>query len=328
MRDHEANRPLLERVSPDTAVAATAWIDARAAAGEDRFFLWVHFQDPHGPYTPPPELAARFDRGASDGPDLPIGPAAGVVNALPRYQVLPEGLAPGLYRDRYDAEVAYFDRGFATVVEALERAGWLDGSLVVFSADHGESLGEHGFWFCHGESVFRELVHVPLVVRYPEDVARPAAARVAAGVSHLDLWPTFGDALGLELAANRGTSLLAGAVPEGRTFLQTVRAPDDARRWAAVSDGRWRLVAPFGERPALFDVAADPGETEDLADRERDAFARLFRAWDTLRDGRAPALVPVVADSAARRDTLRGLGYVDGEDDADPPPSNGDGDGH
>jgi arylsulfatase len=335
MTDRERNRNLVERVAPDTAAAVEEWIAARRAAGDERFFLWVHFQDPHGPYTPPAELAARFDRGVPDGPPLPVAErSVAVVNALPSYQVLPEGRTPGLYRDRYDAEIATFDQGFARVVRALEDAGWLDGSLVVFSADHGESLGDHGYWFCHGETVYRELVRVPLVVRYPAGVARPAGARVTECVSHLDLWPTFADALGLDAPANRGSSLFAASLPHGRTFLQTVREPGHPRRWEAVSDCRWRLLVPSGGGPALFDLESDPGERRNLADREQAPFTRLFATYGELLRGRAAAPAEVRVDSLERNRTLAGLGYAGDDEDAQPEPEaepeheHGEDDGH
>jgi arylsulfatase A-like enzyme len=249
MPDRERTRLRAERVAPDTAAAVAEWIAARRAAGVERFFLWVHFQDPHGPYTPPAELAARFDRGVPDGPPLPVAErSVAVVNALPSYQVLPEGRTPGLYRDRYDAEIATFDQGFARVVRALEDAGWLDGSLVVFSADHGESLGEHGYWFCHGETVYRELVRVPLVVRYPAGVARPAGARGTECGSHLDRWPTFADALGRDAPANRGSTLFAASRPHGGPFLQTVREPRHPRPGGAGPAPRLLYGAPGGQR--------------------------------------------------------------------------------
>ncbi len=266
MTSKEANRNMVERVAPDTAAAAIRWLDEAKRAGTDRFFLWVHFQDPHGPYAPPDSYVERLKRPMTDEPILPIGRSIHGRGQIPSYQALAGENRPEAYRARYDAEIAYFDDGFGTLVAALRRLGWYDDSLIVFTADHGESLGEHGYWFCHGANLFREEVRVPMVIRFPRDaphvtgVASGRGERVSDLVDHLDLWPTILDALDLPAGQTRGVSLFHRSMPRDRVAVQTLERPGFPGRWEAVTGGTHRLLRAAEAPPALFDVANDPDE--------------------------------------------------------------------
>jgi arylsulfatase A-like enzyme len=164
-------RDLRERNAADTTDAVLRWIDGRSA-GQDRFFLWIHYQDPHGPYLPPPEHAHLFVRDHGNEAELPVSKNSFGQGAIPDYQVVAEERRPGQYIDRYDAEIHSFDAEVGRLFDGLRARGLLDDALVVLTADHGESLGEKNSWFCHGETLQRELVRVPLIVR-PPNALRP-----------------------------------------------------------------------------------------------------------------------------------------------------------
>ena len=322
----EENRESYERLAPATTDAALAWVDRHARErGEDPFFLWVHYQDPHGPYAAPADVAARFERPPTDEPELPLGRDVKGKGQLPSYQALGAERRPEVYRARYDAEIALFDAELGRFLDGLRARGLYDEALIVLSADHGESLGEHGYWFCHGENVWREIVRVPLVVRFPPGCARvrgearEGCERVGALASHLDLWPTILGALGVEAPPNRGASLLQERLPEGRVHAQTFSGPSSPRRWTGVADGRWRLVVAPGEPPKLFDVAADPYETDDLARRHPELVADLSRRFQEFVRLGAGAPLAETRPSAdpATESALRRMGYTDVGDDGD-----------
>ena len=294
MTTSEANRPhLRERIAPDTAADAIRWLEAQRASGDDRFFLWVHFQDPHGPYTAPDEYNAMFAQEYESDTAIPIGQGQGArwgQGQIPSYQRLgPEEAPiqhPGVYRDRYDAEIRFFDDGFGTLVGWLREAGWLDDSLVLFTADHAEALGENDYWFSHGESVYRSVIHVPLIVRYPAGATQPAptGARVATCVNHLDLWPTMLEALGLE-----GARRTAGTRCSRRRSRRTARScawrarrnDPQRRRWEGVQNCNHRLLFPPGEnrRPQMYDIVKDPREEDNLIGRGGVPTAGLLQSY-------------------------------------------------
>jgi arylsulfatase A-like enzyme len=325
----EANREMPERPAPDTTDAALAWLARHAQAGGGRLFLWVHYQDPHGPYTPPAEFAQQFATPSAedDGETLlPIGRSMRGKGQIPLYQRLERapGVAeqrPQVYRDRYDAEIAWFDRELGRLLDALRADPAWDATLVIFSSDHGESLGEHDHWFCHGENVQRETVHVPFVLRYPAGWSAPRAsrrdgiARVSEVVGHVDVWPTVLTAFGLDPAGSRGLALFDARLPAERVLAQSFLPRDPARQQWAVTDGRWRMVWSADAPARLYDLAADPGETTDVAAGHADVLERLgarYQASLRLFAGPSHQGSELELDAASTR-ALQLLGYIEVE---------------
>ncbi len=298
----EPNRPeLKERRAADTTDAAIRWLDSPASDGS--FFLWVHYQDPHGPYTPPADCLAPLERPLTDEPLLEPGEDQRGLGVLPAYQVLGDERAPEAYRIRYDAEIRYFDRELGRLLDHLRSSGLLDRSLAVFTADHGESLGEHGTYFSHGQNLHRELVRVPLLIRFPRASGRPPA-RSHAPVSHLDLWPTVLEAFGLDGGPCRGTSLQARELPADRVLPQSLRGG-----WSATS-ARHRLIVQ-GPDARLFDLERDPEELADLSPDEPELVSDLTTRWrEFLARASAAPLAPAqpALDQQEER-ALEALGY-------------------
>ena len=338
----EIHRDLYERLAPDTTAAATRWLEQAKSTGRDRFFLWVHFQDPHGPYRPPADVLKRFERPMTDEPPLPIGATVKGKGQIPLYQVEDGETRPEAYRMRYDGEIAYFDAGFGALLDEIKKLGWFDDSLIVFTADHGESLGEHGYWFCHGENLYDEEVHVPLAIHFPRgakhvagvasanvasadvaranvpraNVARDRGERVEELVGHLDLWPTILEALGLPPHENRGASLFREALPRDRVGVQTFGRSGFSNRWESVGDGRYRLVLSAGAQPQLFDLASDPKELVNLASKDPARVADLEKRMHAYVESHKSAPLrelDVKPDERTKRG-LKALGYTDGED--------------
>lgn len=327
MLSREANREKnFERVSPDTTQAAIRWLEEQKRSGSDRFFLWVHYQDPHGPYMPPPDLERKFPPEPTDEPPLTLGTTQKGKGQLPVYQAVDGERDPSFYRARYDAEIRYFDRGFGALIAWLRASGWYDDSLIVFTADHGESLGEHDYWFCHGENVYIEQVHVPLIIHYPREAHRPNGERSgrsdqAAGhtlVSHLDLWPTILEAFALPARPNRGLSLFSWQFPRDRIALHTLGLPGAANRWEGITSDRYRCVIEGQEPPRLYEIS-DPREIVDLAPRLPERVAELLqRRQAFLASHVAPTLeAQEMAGSEDDEHALKKLGYTDGDTGGD-----------
>ena len=324
------NRGTYDRIAEETTDAALAWLGTLAESGQDRFFLWVHYQDPHGPYTPPPEvlaeLAAEGTVSALEDEPLVVQPKNKGLGGLPAYQLVGDERRPSQLRERYEAEIRYFDRELGRLLDWLRERDWLDDSLLVFTADHGESLGDHDYWFCHGEHVYRDVVRVPCVVRFPAGAPRPATVardgmeRVSAPVGHLDLWPTVLEALGIEPPGRRGLSLFTASLPKGRLQPHTLKVQGSASRWVGVSDGRFRLVVkPDGTR-ALYNIVEDAAERQDLAAGDPERVQAMFAAWERLRDGGTIDALPqseAYELDAASLEGLRALGYIGADEDGD-----------
>jgi arylsulfatase len=241
----QPNAPL-ERAAPATTDAALAMLDrllAQPSPDPPRWMLWVHYQDPHGPYTPPPELAQRARALTPEGPRLEVLKSNHGGPGIPAYQVLGDERDAGFYRAGYRGEVAYLDREFGRLWDALRARGLLDDALVVFTADHGEALGEHGVWFAHGHDLTDDLLRVPLFLHGPGI----APGRRADVVSLVDLYPTL-EARMLGAAAGEGLPgrdlLAAGAERrESVPYLDTL-GYGATRRTGLVADG-YKLILSY-----------------------------------------------------------------------------------
>jgi arylsulfatase A-like enzyme len=309
--------------------------------GHEPFFLWVHFMDTHGPYFPPQEFRDRFApadyRWPGDADALPIGTSNFGLGIIPRYQVVNDETAPASYRARYDAEVRYADDHVGAIVRALEARGLWDSTLFVLTADHGESLGEHEYYFAHGWYVSDDELHVPLLVHGP---GIPRGRRVRQTVSLVDVAPTALDLFGLERpTAMEGASLsplLDGDGPDRDAFAQTfygeglvaLRSGPMKYVFKPPRTGGARAASdpPFGDgaQEWLFDLGSDAGETTNLIESRRDFAAGMrgrLQAWlraqeargrghaaEQPRQGNLP--MRVLGDPQLEQQ-LRALGYVE-----------------
>jgi len=309
------------------------------AAGDAPFFLWLHFYDPHGPYYPPAQYRGAFHaaeyRWPSDAAELAVAGERNALFRLPQYQVVERERAPADYRARYDAEIRYVDDHVRAIVEKLRQRGLWDDTLFVLTADHGEALGEHGYYFQHGWFTYDDCTRVPLLVRAPGRM--PPGRRVPQTVSLVDVAPTVLELAGLPASAEmEGTSLLrqlGDGASERAVFAQSYHGTGRV----ALRRGRFEYIftpargpnapppAPEDEpilpataRTELYDLDADPTEAHDLSAIRADVtreLAAATRAWlaDQHRRGEAVArrtpgpprpLDPLVEGQ------LRALGYV------------------
>jgi len=204
----ELNRPdYFERVAGDTTERARDWLSTREP--DHPFFLWIHLQDPHGPYTPPSQPIEGTDPQdtvlPNDLPDLPIMKGNIGRDGIPAYQALAGATDPRIYRRRYAEEIRYAAESFAGILAASDAAAGTRGLVILATADHGEALGEDGFYFQHGHSTRPELARVPLLIAGPGI----PKGRFTSYVSHVDIAPTLLHLAGLPpLPDARGVSLV------------------------------------------------------------------------------------------------------------------------
>jgi arylsulfatase A-like enzyme len=307
----------------------TEWDRTRAITGDgvrylgaarpDRpFLLWLHYVNPHAPYEPPPPWDAAFlDAEAARGERL--RPVHGFHGGVPRQWHAP-GRTLGGYVARYDGEIAAVDAEVGKLVDALDLSAVRDRTLVVVTSDHGESLGEHGYYFDHGEDLFDPSMRVPLIVAGP---GIEAGRRTDVLATTLDLVPTLLDALKVSYPPDlAGESLLAAARGERRPDRPRLQGQND-RNLLGAWDERFKIVATpedAGVRYALYDRKGDPGETRDASRahpermreerREVEAFRQRIDGWrvktQLLLEGRSGVenLSPVACER------LKAMGYV------------------
>ncbi|MBI3932787.1 MAG: sulfatase [Acidobacteria bacterium] len=285
------------------------------------FLLWLHYVNPHAPYAPPaPHDQAFVDDSASAGPKLRVTP--GFRGGIPRPLYVSGRRRLGYYVSQYDGEVSAVDSQIGVVLDALRASGAWDRTVLVVTSDHGESLGEHEYYFDHGEDLFDPCLEVPLIVAAPGG-RRGARSDVVA--STLDVMPTILDAVKVRYPPDLAGESLLPAVTGGRGPRRSRLFAQNDRSMSATFDARFKLVAVHGERGttyALYDRESDPGETRDVARAHADEFQGhrreleryleiADREWATTRrtlEGRATGEGPMSREACER---LKALGYVD-----------------
>jgi hypothetical protein len=234
-----------DTASPRIVAKSIRRLDALAREGT-RFAMLVHLFEPHGEYM------------AREG-----------------FPPVTETTASGKLSRRYDYEVAVEDRHVGELLSALDRNGLAATTTVVLISDHGEAFGVHRFagqrMFYHGQTLYRELLHVPLMLRVPG-----AAPRVVDEVVQLlDLAPTVAALFGVAPAASwQGRSLVpaitGGALPPRPAYAELLpaRSWNHAARSLITADGSRHLLLVLPRRWELYDLERDPDETRDLAERD------------------------------------------------------------
>jgi choline-sulfatase len=210
--------------------------------------------------------------------------------------------------DAYDGEIVRVDELLGKFFDELRRLRLYDQSLIVFTSDHGEGLGEHGEKQ-HGVLLYREALQIPLIVKFPDNVRR--GARVTTQAQLIDIAPTILQHAGAtaRLEALPGMSLLtlAGPNPPSRAIYAETLYPRFQLGWHelhSIIEGNLHLIA--GRRIELYDLARDPRERTNLAgEQRRQATALLRRLRSVTRPVRAPATTPL-------DESLLGLGYLSG----------------
>ncbi len=308
----EAVRKVPERTSTETARAALSLLDVLRERKQASIFLWVHFQDPHGPYTPPYAYRQRFmkeETARSDGlRELPLSSGMTGEGGIPTYQFVEERRDPAFYRAGYKGEVRYTDEGIGEIVDGLEARGLIEEATLIFTADHGEGLGEDDYWFAHGERVHQPLVHVPLFLRVPN---RSPAHRADAA-SLLDVFPTIAGLLGERPPENaRGRDLLGrGAEKQSSVIYQSTLRTTRPRRRGLVAEGYQLLTEGDGPdaRISLYRLGTSEASTSS---RELELASRMARQLAAIRDSfKMVAEVKPRGLTPDALEKLEALGYV------------------
>ncbi len=168
-----------------------------------KFFLWLHYIDPHAPYIPPPEYFVQEEKGIN-------------INSLKKRIVvglgrknwinLEKNPLSGYYLSLYDGEIRRVDHYVGEVLKFIEKQGLKNKTVIIISADHGEELGKHNFFFGHGPLAFNSSIRIPMIVWIPGKRHRKSSLPV----SNMDIYPTITQLLSLRLPYDiQGTSLLS-----------------------------------------------------------------------------------------------------------------------
>ena len=274
----EAMQPgmLLERRASVVTDRAIEWLKAN---GSRNFFLWCHYYDPHAPYEPPEPYRHLYSR------------------------------------DLYSGEIAYADSQVGRLIDYLKGQNLLGRTLIVATADHGESLGEHGE-STHGVFLYDATLHVPLIIAGP---GIPAGKVIAQQVRSIDIMPTIlafvklppgKEAQGLDLLPliRKGQPL-----PTDAAYIETLY-PRTHLGWSelrGVRTNQWKFI--LAPRPELYNLKDDPLEDANLESREPVIASRMdAQLWSIIGWGKRNEKVVSSPMNEQTRQELASLGYASG----------------
>ena len=268
---------MVERRAGQTSNIALEWL---AGHKNERFFLFLHYFDPHFDYAPPEPFASRF----AD--------------------------------DLYAGEIAYTDYCIGPVVEALKDMGLFDSTLIIITSDHGEMLGEHGE-LTHGYFIYQSAVRVPLIFKLP---GQTKSKEVEDVVGLVDIVPTVCSLLNIEAPQVQGQDLspylLRKSISGEERHIYTeslIPTKYNANTLLGVVGEKLKYIQTT--RPELYDLVNDPQESRNLINQhQRQVRILQSRLREILQESvpAARADSKIVLDEQARK-RLESLGYVSGK---------------
>lgn len=261
---HHLTQPT-QRLADEITTEGLEWLER---TGDRPFFLWLHYMDPHKPYSPPPAY---------------------------------------LRSDLYDGELAFVDAEVGRFLAGYE-VGFPDAdTLLVVTADHGESLGEHGLRG-HVFAVYEQMLRVPLIMRRPGVLE--AGRRIAEPIGSRDVAVEILNALGFDGRFETfGRDASAVAAPGRWKFSETYEPyiNRDERPHRSVRGERWKLIRQGTGEEELYDLASDPGELLNLVDASPERADSLRSILERVAGPAQEETRSVDPDTLQR---LKDLGYV------------------
>ncbi len=268
-------------------------------------FLYMQPVDPHGPYQPP----LRY---------VPTGGAAFRREDYVSYWELKAGVTVtpaqhALLLALYDGAIAYTDAQMGRLFDLLREHDLFDQALIIVTSDHGEQFQEHGLWR-HSNSLYQQLLHVPLMVKYP---GQHAPQVIDGRVGTIDVAPTVLRMLGASCPTCEGTPLQDAehGVDPSRPLFSYFMDHDEVRPvFEGVTADGWKLVRERKHDTVteqLFHVTDDPEDTHDVFAMQPEVATRLAGLMSTYEAAAGPApAAESITLRPAELERLRALGYV------------------
>jgi len=270
----------VQRRGDEVLAEAYKWLKKNS---HTKFFSWIHLYDPHTPYEPPEPYLTQY-----------------------------KGFNYGLY----DGEIAYVDQLMGEFLSFMEENGLLEKTLIIFTSDHGESLGEHKE-SAHGFFIYDAAVRVPLIIRFPEKKLSPLL--IENRVKSIDIMPTILNLVGKKIPENvQGESLLPlilrpENIDEPGAYSETYW-PNYHYGWSelkSLSKGKYKFIdAP---RPELYDLFEDPGEKNNLVNKKASLGHQMKRELDELIEKYSVEGIEDAGPQTLDNDSLvklQALGYI------------------
>jgi len=293
--------------SPATNSTVKKW--AKLIREAPRYFLWLHYFDPHNPYSPRLPWIRDYTNRSNSYSKWTREEMADPRELIE--DIKKDRHAYDTLIDRYDSEINYCDQYIREIFELLQPG---PDTLVIITSDHGEAFLDHG-QLMHGDTLFEEEVHIPLVIKFPGDYGN-AGKEIVHPVSNRNIFATVMDFAGIistgEIPGKSLMPQISGSItaPPEPIFYEM-----DWNQWGqALRLGKWKLMVSGGEEKGyfLFDIQTDPGETRNRFHEfpeQVKAMEIVRKQWLNAHPEFIAPRIPVALDSD-QENKLKTLGYL------------------
>lgn len=290
----------------DERIAETSvnWLRKHGSTSDAPWVLFVSFVCPHPPYIAPPDLYSLYPLD-----QIPL-PAQSRLEERPGHPVLEKFREVMEWREPFsETEMkrmvaaylgccTHLDQQIGRVLDALAECGLRDSTRIIYTSDHGESMGRHGLW---GKfTMYEDSAGIPLIVSGPD---LPQGTRCSTPVTLVDMYPSILEGAGIdrngvdELRPGSSIWPLAGGESQDRSAFSEYHAVGCEHGYYMLRRGRWKLIHYVNHRAQLFDLESDP---EELSDRAGDP--ETAQVMDELEAELHRMVDPVEVDRQARAD--------------------------
>lgn len=279
-----------------------------------RFFLWVYYFDPHGPYISPYPYNKMFvgDRYYSTNKKVPLSKSEHshiAFGHIPRYLSYNNITDVDFYVSLYDGEIRHIDDQIGRLLQVLKKLGLEKNTIIIINSDHGEAMGEHNRYFCHATSLYDELLKIPLIIKWEGHVS--PGAENDTQVRAIDIMPTILDILNIDKPGfMQGASFMPLLGGREYNFPEIAYSEYGWRKGVRTSE--WKLIYD-GEtkRYELYNLKNDPAELKDLSRKEEAQFGffrKKLEEYDRNSISQKEVITPGLSEDDKER--LWSIGYA------------------
>lgn len=299
----------IERPAAQTTDAVIRWLKSHQ---KEPFFLWVHYYDPHVPYDPPQRFREESDKYLN----IKINPNWWHWSRQKREELVADTLFQEKMISYYNGEISYVDEQIGRLFKEMEDLNLTDNLIRMITADHGESLGEHNYYYGH-DDLYDVCLHVPLIIELNGQHNLPK--QVNDPVRLIDLTPTLMDVLGIDETNLHfdGRSVLSNfenpqSLDTGKLFaalfekteMYCIRYRQHKLIWTAPN---WNGIYRIPEKEELYDLQRDPGEKENILGSKPIILSELRNLLAEYKKEKVK--VPTELTNEVKK-RLRSLGYI------------------
>lgn len=240
------------------------------------FFIWIHYRGVHTPYAPPSPYDKLFvaDEFYDSIKKVPLVDNLQGWGGISKKANLHNIQEVGYYISQYDGAIKYVDYWIGELLDYFKKERLYDNTMIIISADHGEAFGEHGLYFEHANTLYDELLKIPLIIRFPRDKFGNKSLKMQ--VKSVDIMPTILEYLNLQISNyTDGVSLLP--IIKGKGTYKGNFSFSKTHVMNAIRSGEWKLIS-YDNQPSgyeLYNLKQDPDELKNLNTKEKDIVKKL-----------------------------------------------------